>query len=116
MRTSFNPSKSTISRFVEPAMRSSYRCSVFVDHSCTTPPARLAAQHLSHRRLRTIALTWPTKTPACGSINQRVSSPRNEVGTFSKIITTITTASFHQTSRPRPQRARQGRIAVDLIL
>src|SRR5690606_40715614 len=78
-------------------------------------PSLSCAHTLSHSRSRTRAETWPTKTPGCGSISQRVSSPRSEVGTFSRIITTIADPSCHCAFGVRPQRPRQCRIYIDIV-
>src|SRR5690606_40425565 len=47
------------------------------------------------KRSRTMPETCPTNTPVFGSTSQRLSSPRTEVGTFSKIMTIILHLRVH---------------------
>jgi len=96
VRISKSPSKSTTSRVHLPQRRIVKSCSLLVLYKSMHPPSRFFAHTLSHNLSRTSADRFPIKTPALGSNIHLVIWPLKEVGTFSRIITTIwLTISHH---------------------
>ncbi len=93
-RTRKSPSKSSTERAVSPQLRIRKPCSLSLVYNITQPPPLAWLRAFSQSLSRTIAETLPTKTPAFGSRNHRVNSPRNPVGTRSRIRTIIVSLRF----------------------